>query len=91
MPLLLARSRGLASCLACLIVAVAGAAHAQILLAEDDSYAVPHGLTLMVEAFGVLDNDTLDDEAAGENGATVELVADVSHGTLALSSDGSFT
>ena len=91
MPLPLARNPGLAGCLACLIVAAAGAAHAQILLAEDDSYAVPAGLTLVVEPFGVLENDTLDDEAAGENGATVELVADVSRGTLALSSDGSFT
>ena len=70
----------------------AGPASAQILLAEDDRYAVPFAETLVVEAFGVLDNDTLGGEAAGENGATVELVSGVSHGTLALNlSNGSFT
>ena len=74
-----------------LLVLAAGSAHAQTLLADDDSYGIPYGGSLVVEAFGVLDNDTLDGEAAGENGATAELVTDVSHGTLALSSDGSFT
>jgi hypothetical protein len=68
-----------------------GPVHAQVLLAGDDSYAVPYGEALVVEAFGVLDNDTLDGEPAGENGATVELVADAAHGTLALAPDGSFT
>jgi hypothetical protein len=61
------------------------------LLADDDSFYVPSGETLVIEAFGVLDNDTLDDESAGESGATAELVTDASHGTLALSPDGSFT
>jgi hypothetical protein len=74
-----------------LALVVAGPVHAQVLLAEDDTYAVPLGATLVVEAFGVLDNDTLDGDPAGENGATAELVADASQGTLALSSDGSFT
>jgi len=64
---------------------------AQVLVANDDRYGVPFGAALSVEAYGVLDNDTLDDNAAGENGATVELVTDVGHGTLALASDGSFT
>jgi hypothetical protein len=74
-----------------LFVAGAGAAHAQSLLANDDSYGVPFGATLVVETFGVLDNDILDDEAAGESGATADLVSDAVHGTLALSSDGAFT
>ena len=82
---------GLAGVLAWFIVAVAGPAHAQILLAEDDSFYVPLGEPLVIEAFGVLDNDTLDDESAGESGATAELVTDASHGMLALSTDGSFT
>jgi hypothetical protein len=50
-------------------------------LAEYDRYAVLFGEALMVEAIGVLDNDTLDDQAAGENGATVKLVSDMRHGT----------
>jgi hypothetical protein len=83
--------RGLVGFWALLAVANAGPAYAQVLLAEDDSYEVPFGETLVIEAFGVLDNDTLDGEAAGENGATVELVTDVNHGTLALSPDGSFS
>jgi hypothetical protein len=82
---------GLAGCFVLLVVGNAGPTYAQILLAEDDDYHVPFGQTLVVEAFGVLESDTLDDEAAGENGATVELVSGASHGTLALSTDGSFT
>jgi hypothetical protein len=66
-------------------------AHAQILLADDDEYGVPFAEPLMVEASGVLDNDTLDGEPAGENGATAELVSDVTYGTLTLNSDGSFS
>jgi hypothetical protein len=81
---------GLAGCLVLLVVGSAGSAHAQVLLAEGDNYHVPFGQTLVVEKFGVLDNDTLNDEAAGENGATVELVSGVNHGTLMLSDDGSF-
>jgi hypothetical protein len=82
---------GLAAYLAWLIVAVAGSAHAQVLLAEDDSFYVPLGEPLLIEAFGVLDNDTLDGESAGESGAKAELVSDASHGTLALSANGSFS
>ena len=85
-------NRGLVGFWALLVVANTGPAYAQVLLAEDDSYPVPLGETLVVEAFGVLDNDTLDGEAAGENGATVELVTDVANGTLELNlSDGSFS
>ena len=68
-------------------------AHAQTLVVVDDSYGVDFGQPLEVEAFGVLDNDTLDGQNAGENGVTVETVpvSDVSHGTLVLNSDGSFS
>ena len=66
-------------------------ARAQVLIANDDEFAVPYGEALLVEAFGVLDNDTLDDQNAGEDGVTAELVSDVSQGTLALASNGSFS
>jgi hypothetical protein len=74
-----------------LLLLVAGTAHGQGLIANDDDYYVPLGGAFVVEPFGVLDNDILDGEAAGENEATAELVTDVSHGTLLLGSDGSFT
>jgi len=78
---------------------VAGFAHAAVLVAVDDSYAIPPSQTLQIEPFGVLENDTLDDENAGEEGATATLLTDVSKGTLTcpgadpdpgLCSDGSF-
>jgi hypothetical protein len=81
----------LTAALAVLLVAHSGPARAQVLLAENDSFYVPFSEALVIEAFGVLDNDTLDDESAGESGATAELVVDASHGTLALSSDGAFS
>jgi hypothetical protein len=78
-----------------LLLAGAGPGNAQTLVSHDDGYPVPYGESLVVEAFGVLDNDTLDGENAGESGATVgALVVDVSYGTLVLTSpngDGSFT
>ncbi len=64
---------------------------AQVMEAFDDEFYLPLGFTLTVEPFGVLDNDLLDDENAGESGATATLVTDVLYGTLALASDGSFT
>jgi hypothetical protein len=64
---------------------------AQVLEAVDDLYGIPFGITLEVEPFGVLENDLLDGENAGESGATAVLVSDVSHGTLNFFSDGSFT
>ena len=82
---------GLAGLLAGLIAALAVPAHAQVLLAEDDSFYVPLGEPLLIERYGVLDNDILDGESAGESGATAELVSDASHGTLALSPNGSFS
>jgi hypothetical protein len=71
---------------------------AQTLVVVDDHYGVPFGRSLEVEASGVLDNDTLDGEPAGENGAIAELVSGPSHGILqclsdiglALCPDGSF-
>jgi hypothetical protein len=77
--------------LALLIAAGSGPAYAQVIVAGDDSYEVAFGEGLVIEASGVLDNDTLDGETAGENGATAELITDASHGTLALGPDGSFT
>lgn len=73
------------------LVSVAAPASAQVLVANDDTFAIPYGLQLEVEAFGVLDNDVLDGENAGEGGAMAQLVIDASHGTLALASNGSFT
>ncbi len=67
-----------------------GPTYAQTLVAFDDSFGIPFGEPLVVEFYGILDNDTLDDESAGENGATAELITDVSHGTLILNPDGSF-
>ena len=73
------------------LVCAATSVDAQTLVANDDSYGVPFGEPLLVEAYGVLDNDTLDGEAAGSNGVTADLVSDVSHGTLVLNPDGSFS
>ena len=44
-------------CVWLLLLAAAGSAHAQIPLANDDHYGVPFDETLVVEAFGMLDND----------------------------------
>ena len=84
------RKLGLAYCGFTLLV-LAGSAHAQVLIANNDNFGIPFGDILVVEAFGVLDNDTLDGQNAGESGATAELITDVSHGTLALNPDGSFS
>jgi len=81
----------------CLFLLATGIAHAAILVAVDDSYGIPLSQALQVEPFGVLDNDTLDGENAGENGVTATLLTGVSKGTLTcpgvgpgLCSDGSF-
>jgi hypothetical protein len=81
----------LAGCAVVLLLAPASGVLAQVLTAEDDFFYVPQAEALIIDAFGVLDNDLLDDESAGESGATAEIVTGVSHGTLALGSDGSFT
>ena len=56
------------------------------LVANNDSYSVVSGLTLMVGAPGVLANDT------GGNGTFSAILAtNVTHGTLNLNSNGGFT
>jgi len=82
---------------ACLFLLATGIAHAAILVAVDDSYGIPLSQALQVEPFGVLENDTLDGENAGENGVTATLLTSVGKGTLTcpgvgpgLCSDGSF-
>jgi hypothetical protein len=62
-------------------------AQAQTLVVLDDHYGIPFGQPLQVEASGVLDNDTLDGEPGGENGATAELASGPSHGLLQCPSD----
>jgi len=56
-------------------------------VAEDDGYKIAVSGGLSVAAPGVLENDT-DGES---DPLTAILVSDVTHGTLALSADGSFT
>ena len=58
-------------------------------VANNDSYSVSHGQTLTVSSYysGVLYNDT---DADGDS-LTASLVANVQHGTLAFSSNGTFT
>ena len=56
-------------------------------IANPDSYAGYAGHPLVIAAPGVLENDT---DADGDS-LTAVLSMDVQHGTLALSSDGSFT
>lgn len=71
---------------------------AQTLDGVDDDYGVPFGKTLQIETFGVLENDILNGEPAGENGALAELLTSVNSGslecptepTMELCVDGSF-
>lgn len=71
-----------------LLVSVVFTASAQVLEGVEDTFGVPYGQTLQVERYGVLENDLLDGEPAGENGATAELLGGVSFGTLACPDDG---
>jgi len=80
----------------CLFILATGFAHAA-LVANDDNYGIPVSRVLLIEAPGVLDNDTLNGLNAGENGVTAILHSDVSKGTLTcpgvgpgLCEDGSF-
>ena len=60
-----------------------GFAHAANLLAEPDNYGIPADRFLQVEAPGVLSNDTLDGQNAGDNNAVTDvLVSSVTNGTL---------
>ena len=73
-------------------VFLATAAHGQTLVALDDTFSVPYADTLLVENPGVLKNDTFGEEAAEDAGAVIDLViSPVTHGTLILNTDGSFT
>jgi VCBS repeat-containing protein len=58
-------------------------------VAEDDTYTTSEDTQLNVDAPGVLENDYDPDD--GPNPLTAVLVDDVTHGTLILNSDGSFT
>ena len=76
---------------------VTGFAHAAVLVTVNDNYGIPSSQTLLVEPFGVLENDTLDDENAGESGVMATLLTGVTKGTLTcpgtgpgLCPDGSF-
>jgi len=74
------------------VLAWAPCAFAQTLIAVDDIYAVPYNDILIIENPGVLENDEFDGEPAEDAGAVIDLViSDVTHGTLILNSDGSFT
>ena len=91
MPSLTRASNRLLMYVSVLLLVAAGSVRAQDLIAYDDAFGIPYGIALEIEAFGVLDNDVLDGENAGESGATAELVTNVNHGTLILNADGSFT
>lgn len=73
--------------------------YAQALQGSDDQYGIKFGKTLQVETYGVLENDRLSGEPAGESGATAELISSPGYGTLscptdaglALCADGSFS
>jgi VCBS repeat-containing protein len=56
-------------------------------VAPDDAYSTDENVVLNVSAPGVLENDT---DVEGHP-LTASLVSDVSHGTLVLNADGSFT
>ena len=71
---MLTKCRQALVCSAGLFCLVAGSAQAAVLVAVDDSYDIPPSQFLQVEPFGVIENDTLDDENAGESGATATLV-----------------
>jgi hypothetical protein len=85
-------------CALILVSGLSGVAQAQ-LVAIDDSFGVPVLQQLIVEAPGVLDNDTYNGEPASEEGATVELIEGPPSGimecdtqpSLELCPDGSFT
>ena len=94
---ILTRCRQALVCSAGLFFLVTSFAHAAVLVAVDDSYGIPQFQTLQIEPFGVLENDTLGGENAGESGVTATLLSGVSKGTLmcpgvglGLCSDGSF-
>ena len=68
----------LAAALGAFLLLEASTAHAQVLQAFDDAFGIPSDQWLVVDVPGILDNDLLDGESAGESGATAVLVSDVS-------------
>jgi len=68
------------SCIGLMLFFISNLAHAQLVVAVDDVFGVPFGQPLVVEALGVLENDTLDGET--DVGLTAELVTPVTNGTL---------
>ncbi len=93
MPATLIHSRLLSWCILVpgLLMITAIPAVAQILAANPDTFFVQQGQTLVVDAPGVLDNDTVNDQGAADVGAAAVLVGDVTHGSLSLGADGSFS
>ena len=73
-----------------LLLASAHGLLARTLTAAGDRFGFPYGLPRVVDPFGVLENDRLDGENAGDLGTTVELLVDVDCGTLSLQPDGGF-
>jgi hypothetical protein len=74
------------------LIFLPAAAHGQTLVAFDDVYGVPYGDDLVVESPGVLANDKYGPDPAEDAGAVIDLViSPVTHGTLILNSDGSFS
>lgn len=73
------------------MIGAATPAAAQTLVVLDDEYGIPFAEPLVVEAPGVLDNDTVDGEPAADSGAIAMLVTGAAHGSLSLATDGSFT
>jgi hypothetical protein len=80
------------------LLAWAVSAQAQT-VAVDDADSVPYNTPLVVEAPGVLDNDTYNGDPASDHGATAELLVWPAYGSLScegqpafdLCPDGSFT
>ncbi len=85
------RKTAVAAVVGWVLLGLAASAHAQ-LVAETDGYAVPMDDDLVVEAPGVLDNDTYGGEPAEDAGAEVDgVIVDVDFGVLTLNTDGSFS
>jgi len=82
-------ARRIAGYVLAVLIFLASAAHgqAQGLVAVDDVFSVPFGEDLVVEAPGVLSNDTFNGDPAEDHSATAELVGDVSYGYLSCDSD----
>jgi hypothetical protein len=92
-----AKCRLILACSAGPLLFISGFAQAAVLVAVNDHYGIPSSQFLQIEPFGVLENDTLDDENAGESEATAALLSGTYKGKLTcpgvgpgLCPDGSF-